>query len=235
VWATTDRLQSGNQPYLFQADEVDCTKNNGPIDYEEIEVDCYTSCNFFLRQFSNIKDAASRSKVPHQQIKECCAKNQETTNVSSNAVFGLIFRYVLDSFTIAERSISPSSISNSEYEDRISLSIPNNSRRQVEDCVIKALKNLKQGRPKGDNSVFTASNAVNCMGADGAFMRRFNDLYHVAITLKLDTANLYKALKTKNTLVGGLSWSYYQGDDDPLGPGVGKVLLLYLVSFFSPF
>jgi hypothetical protein len=260
VWATDDRLQPSSviQPYLFQANanEVNFSETNISIDLrinsfvnEEIKIDCFTNCNFFLRRFSDITEAAHGSQVKHQQIRECCTKNQECTGVSSNAVFGLIFRYVIDGSIISERTSSSSSVSSSDYEDRISSSITSDSRRQVEICVIKALKKSKQGRLKAENGLFMASNAVNCMGADGAFMRRFNNRYDVATTFKLDAAILSKALghcgcggncvlncggncgltkaKIINGQVGGFYWRYYQGDDDPSGPGVGKVLLLH--------
>jgi hypothetical protein len=258
MWATDNRLQpsSVNQPYLFQANanEIHCSESNIYVDLrmnlsvnDDIKVDCFTNCNFFLRRFSDITEAAHGSQVNHLQIKECCTKNQKSAGVSSNAVFGLIFRYVIDDSIISERISSSSSISSSEYEDRISSSITSSSRRQVETCVIKALKKSKQGRPKAENGLSMASNAVDCMGADGAFMRRFNNLYDVATTFKLDAANLSKALghvggvhghigaKRKNGHIGGFYWRYYQGDDDPSGPGVGEVLLLHDFKFFFIF
>lgn len=217
---------SKHQSSSFQISEVDFRKMNEQIDHDEIKVDCLTSCNFFLRRFSNIREAASGSRVSDKQIKECCSKNEESTDIlTAKTAFGFIFRYVVENSMTSVRASSSSSISNLKYENRILLSISNDSRRQVEVCVIKAMKTLRLGRIKSDSDVFKPSSAINCMGADGAFMRRFTDLYHVARTLNLDTASLYKNLQTNNTLLEGFSWHYYQGDDDPHGPGVGEVLL----------
>jgi hypothetical protein len=193
------------------------------IDFDDIEVDCYTTENFFLRRYSNVKEANQCTKIEcsFKRVMECCLSNRNrseavsTTKNVASSINNLIFRFIIDD-TNASNSSKLSSSS--------SMSGTIQTRRQVDNCVILALKEVRQNnRKKTEDSVFVTGTAVNCMGGDGVFMKRFTDVYQTSRLLKLETSKLINALLVKNTLYNGFYWGYYQGNDDVFGSGEGEV------------
>jgi hypothetical protein len=193
------------------------------INFDEIAVDCFTTEYFFLRRYSCVKGAHTGTRVPGGRIMDCCMRNRNLSisdSTAATSVNNLIFRFIIDD----PNDFDSSALSSRSVE--LNLQSLTQNRRQVDNCVIIALKEVRQDRrQKTEDSNFIANIAVNCMGADGAFMRRFTDPYHASRTLQLDTLKLRNAMLVKNTIgvLGGFYFGYYQGDNDPLGPGEGEV------------